>query len=273
MRTTGCVRRLLLLWAHSIDSVGGGCARHSNASAGFVDQVFHDSAQVAGLLEDAKLALCAGAFVKDGVNIFDGAAAAEFVHNIVDKREEFDGEIAHGNFAFLAEVDELAFNAVTRGAPFVFFNEGAAIDAKTHVAGVKTVQLDDDGLGEGGDGDGFFHFGGDVAHAELESAERGMRANVPPDFFAAVDGIKLHEEVEKIFVGAPGLKLFGNAGTWETPEDGGAERFQARVAAHPEGRTSGEGEQVREKIADHVHHVDGGLLVRHGDMNVHAENQ
>ena len=80
---------------------------------------------------------------------------------------------------------------------------------------------------------------------------------------------KIHE----IFVGAPGLELFGYAGARETAEDGGAKRFQTGVAAHPERRAGREREQVREKIADHVHHVDGGLLVRHGHVNVHAENQ
>src|SRR5262249_2331432 len=35
----------------------------------------------------------------------------------------------------------------------------------------------------------------------------------------------------------------------------------------------GKREQVREKVANHVHHVDGGLLVGHGDMHVHAKDQ
>ena len=30
---------------------------------------------------------------------------------------------------------------------------------------------------------------------------------------------------------------------------------------------------MRQEIADHVHHVDGGLLVGHGDVDVHAEDQ
>src|SRR5713101_4976405 len=235
--------------------------------------MFHYRAQVAGLLVDAKLALGAGAFVENGVDVLDGAAAAELVDNIVDKGKQLDGEIAHGHFAFLAEVDEFTFDAVARGAPFVFFDEGAAIDAKAHITGVKAMQLHDDGLRESGDSDGFFDFGGDVAHAELESAERGMGANVPPDLFAAVDGIELHEKAEKIFVGAPGFELFGNAGAREAAEDSGAERFQAGVAAHPEGRTGGEREEVREEIADHVHHVDRGLFVGHGNVDVHAEDQ
>src|SRR5258707_8747617 len=135
------------------------------------------------------------------------------------------------------------------------------------------MQLDDEGLGERGDGHSFFDFGGDIAHAELERAERRMRAHVPPDFFAAVDAVELNEEAEKIFVGAPGFELLGNAGARETAKDGSAEGFQAGVATHPERRAGGEREQVRKEIANHVHHVDRGLLVGHGDVYVHAEDQ
>src|SRR6266851_3055209 len=110
--------------------------------------MFHDGAQVAGLLVDAKLALGAGAFV-----------------------------------------------AVTRGTPLVFLDEGAAVNAEAHVAGVKAVQFNDDGLCERGDGNGFFDAGGDIAHAEFEGAKRGMRADVPPDFLAAVDAVELDEKV------------------------------------------------------------------------------
>src|SRR6267378_6242504 len=147
--------------------------------------MLHDGAQVAGLLKDAKLALGAGALVENGVNVFDGASAAQFVDDIVDEGEQLDGKVAHGHFGLLAEIDELAFDAVAGGAPLVFLDEGAAVDAKAHVAGVEAVELDDNGLGEGGDGYGFFDFGGDIAHAEFEGAERRMRADVPPDFLAA----------------------------------------------------------------------------------------
>src|SRR5712664_1888056 len=235
--------------------------------------MFHDGAQVAGLLVDAKLALGAGALVENGVHVLDGAAAAEVVDHVVDEGEQLDGKVAHGHFGLLAEIDELAFDAVASGAPLVFFDEGAAVNAEAHVAGVEAMQLDDEGLGERGDGHSFFDFGGDIAHAELERAERRMRAHVPPDFFAAVDAVELDEEAEKIFVGAPGFELLGNAGARETAKDGGAEGFQAGVAAHPEGRAGGESEQVREEVADHVHHVDRGLLVGHGDVYVHAEDQ
>src|SRR5258706_2538620 len=235
--------------------------------------MLHDGAQIAGLLVDAKLPLGAGAFVENRVNVFDGAAAAELVNDVVDEGKQLDGEIAHGHFSFLAEVDELAFDAVASGAPFIFFNEGAAINAKAHVARVEAMQLDDEGLGERGDGHSFFDFGGDIAHAELQRAKRRMRAHVPPDFFAAVDTVELDEEIEKTFVGAPGFELFGDARAREAAEHGGAGRFQAGVAAHPERRAGGKREQVRKEIAHHVHHVDRGLFVGHGHVDVHAEDE
>src|SRR6266481_712541 len=235
--------------------------------------MLHNGAQVTGLLKDAKLALGTGAFVENGVHVFDGAAAAEVVHDIIDEGQQFYGEIAHGHFGFFAEVDELALDAVARGAPFFFFDERAAIHAIAHVRGVQAMELDDDGLGERGDGHGFFHLRGDVAHAEFEGAERRMRAHVPPDFLTAVDAIELDEQVEEILVGAPGLKFLGHAGTREATEYRGAKRFQTGVAAHPERRAGGERKQVRKEVAHHVHHIDGGLLVGHGDVDVHAEDE
>src|SRR5271163_2765884 len=105
------------------------------------------------------------------------------------------------------------------------------------------MEFDDQGLGECGDGNGFFDFGGDVAHAEFEGPEGGMGTDVPPDFFAGVDAIEFYEEVDEIFVGAPGFELFGDAGARKAAEDGGAEGFEASVAAHPERRAGGEGQE------------------------------
>src|SRR4051812_5279762 len=103
--------------------------------------------EIAGLFVDAKLAFRAGALVQNRVYIFDGAAAAEIVDYIVHEFKEFGGELAHGYFGFLAEIDQLAFDAVTRGAPFIFLDEGAAIQTEAHVAGVQAMEFHDDGLG------------------------------------------------------------------------------------------------------------------------------
>src|SRR4029077_9169652 len=40
-----------------------------------------------------------------------------------------------------------------------------------------------------------------------------------------------------------------------------------------ERRAGGKREQVRKEVTHHVHHVDRGLFVGHGDVDVHAEDQ
>src|SRR6202790_461649 len=253
--------------------VGRRGSRLDHAAAGFLDQVFDDRSQVAGFLVDAELAFGARAFIQNGVDVFDGAAAAQIVHHVFYKLEQLGGKLAHGHFRFFADIDEFALDAVARGAPFIFFDQRAAVQPEAHVSGVQAVQFDDDRLRERGNGHRFFHFGGHIAHAKLQRSKRGVRPNVPPDFLSSVDAIQLTQRVGEILVSAPGFKLLGNAGAREAAEDGGAERFQAGVASHPEGRTSGEREQVRKEIEHHVHHVDGGLLVGHGHVDVHTEDQ
>jgi hypothetical protein len=71
--------------------VGRGDSRLAYAAAGFFHQVTDYRFQVAGFLVDAKLALGAGAFVQDGVDVFHGAAAAEIVDYVVYEFEQFGG--------------------------------------------------------------------------------------------------------------------------------------------------------------------------------------
>ncbi len=149
----------------------------------------YDRFQVAGLLIDSQLALRAGAVFENGVDIFDRAAAAEIVHNVIDKIEEFERKFAHGNFGLFAEIDQLAFDAVAGGAPFILFDQGAAVETITLIALVEAMQFHDDGLRQCRDGYGFFDLGGHVKHAEFKSSKHGVWANVPPDFFAIINAI------------------------------------------------------------------------------------
>src|SRR5579872_3052836 len=143
----------------------------------------YDVFQVASMLINTQLALGAGAVLEDGVDVFDGAAAAEIVDDIVHELTKLDGESAPGAFGLFAEIDQLALDAVTGGAPLVFFDQGAAVETVALIALVEAVQLYDDGLRERCDGHSLFNLGSDIEHAELESTEHGVRPNVPPDFF------------------------------------------------------------------------------------------
>src|ERR1700722_4083928 len=100
-----------------------------------------------------------------------------------------------------------------------------------------------------------------------------MRANVPPDFFCVVDAVQTNQQVNVGLVLAPRTEVIRNAGARKAPEDGGAKRFQARIAAHPKRRAGGKRQKMRQKIARHVHQVDHGGAVGNGHVNVHAENQ
>src|SRR5271169_5911596 len=108
--------------------------------------MFYDRFQVARLLIDPQLALGAGAVFENGVNVFNGAAAAEVVDDVIHELEKLKSELAHGNFGFFAEIDQLALDAVACGAPFVFLDQGAAVEAVALIALVESVEFYDNGL-------------------------------------------------------------------------------------------------------------------------------
>src|SRR4029077_4443082 len=149
----------------------------------------NDGLQVAGLLIDPQLAFRAGTVLENGVNVFDGAAAAEIVHDVIHKFEELKSELAHGDFSLFAEINQLALNAVASGAPLVLFDQCTAVETIALIALVKPVEFYDDRLCESRDGDCLFDLGGYIKHAELESAKHGVWPDVPPDFFSVVDAV------------------------------------------------------------------------------------
>src|SRR5580658_8554197 len=135
-----------------VDCVSRRSSRLGDA-ARFRDEVFYDGFQVASLLIDAQLALRAGAVLENRMDVFDGAPAAEVVHDVIHEFEQLDGELAHGYFGLFAEIDELAFDAVAGGAPFVFFDQGAAVEPIALIALVEAMEFYDDSLRERGNGD------------------------------------------------------------------------------------------------------------------------
>src|SRR5580698_1184564 len=110
--------------------------------------MFHHRFQVAGLLIDAQLALGAGAVLENRMDVFDGAPTAKIVDDVIHEFEQLESELAHGDFGLFAEIDELAFDTVARGAPFIFFDQGAAVESVTLVALVEAMEFYDDGLRE-----------------------------------------------------------------------------------------------------------------------------
>ena len=61
-----------------------------------------------------------------------------------------------------------------------------------------------------------------IADSKFESAEDGVRADVPPDFFRVVDAAQLDEQADIVLVLAPGIEVVGNSGAREAAENCGA---------------------------------------------------
>src|SRR6266513_279102 len=219
----------------SIHRMCRGSARLGYARARFGNQMPDHRLQVAGLLIYAQLPVRAGAFVHDRVCIFDGAAAAQIIDDVIHKFQRFGNQLAHGHFGFLAEVNEFSINTVARRSPLVLFDDRAAVQPPAHVGLVEAVQLHNDGLGQRRDVHGLLDSRRDVKQAEFQRAEGGVRADVPPNLLAVVDGVQLHEQVYEIFVGAPGFELLWHASPREPAKHCGAERLQPRISAHPKG--------------------------------------
>src|SRR5882762_5795956 len=189
------------------------CARRLlDAFARLLDDRLYDRAQIAGMAVDVHLALRAGPVREDLFHVFHLAAAPQIVQDIVDELEQLHREIPHRHFAALAEIDQLAVDAPARGAPLVFFDQGAVIAAEPQVALAKAVQLHDDRLRQGGDGDRGARRRRHVADAELQRAEDRMRPEVPPDFLAVVDAAQLDERLDVLLVFGPRVAVIRDAG-------------------------------------------------------------
>ena len=96
---------------------------------------------------------------------------------------------------------------------------------------------------------------------------------IPPDRGGVVDEFQPHQRVDDAAVARPGLEARRQAGAGQVVEDADPVGGEAGVAALPEGRGSGEREQVRQEVGRLVHQVDPGLVVGDADMDMHAADQ
>ena len=187
--------------------------------------------------------------------------------------EIFLDEIAQRDFLLLAEVDELAVEAVADGAEFVFHQQRPRVLAEVLVRGMEAIEISRGGLDERGDGDGLLGAERDVAGADFDGVEEGMGANVPPDFFGVVDAVGADEQADIVFKFGVAREGVGDAGAGEVFKDLGAVAFVAGVEAEPEGRVGGQRHDVGQKVAHRVHDADGGLAVFDADVDVEAEDE
>src|SRR2546422_128423 len=121
----------------TIASIHGVCGRSawlSHAGAGLRNQMAHYRFQVARLLKDPQLPVRARAFFQDGVDIFDGAAAPEFTHNITHESKKSRNYLPHRPSRFFAKIDLFPSDPGARRAPFFLFDQRPPVKPPTHIA-------------------------------------------------------------------------------------------------------------------------------------------
>src|SRR5437868_2579812 len=170
---------------------------------GLLNNVIDDFLQISSFLEYAQLPIGAATAVHDLVDVFQFFARVEFIDDIVDEFKILAHKVAGWDFLLLAEIDQLAVEPITRGAPLIFHDQGPAIKTKSLICRIELIQLCYRGLNQGRQSYSLIGAHGDVTNAKLDGAEEWMRANVPPDFFGIVDAVGLDQELDDIVVLAP----------------------------------------------------------------------
>ena len=66
------------------------------------------------------------------------------------------------------------------------------------MASCRLVKIDGRGLDERGDGHRLLGAQGNVAGADFDRVEEGMRPDIPPDFLGVVDAVGAHQQADVV---------------------------------------------------------------------------
>src|SRR6185312_9434368 len=133
----------------------------------------------------------------------DVVPRSKFLNIVTDEIKVFEHQVLQWHFFFLAEVDELALDAVARCAELILHDQCAPVYPIALVGCMKLVQHRHGGLNEGSDGERFVELHGDIADANFQSIEERMRPDIPPNLLAIVDAMRLDQQVYKGLVLGP----------------------------------------------------------------------
>ena len=123
-----------------------GCRRgHIQAFVSLPDDVIDDGFHIVGLLENGELPISAGAFAHDPFDVFHLALAAKLVDFGGDELQQLIEQRARLDFCFAAEIDQLAFDAVTRRAPPVLVDQASPFGSESGASAASSNVWDSDG--------------------------------------------------------------------------------------------------------------------------------
>jgi len=146
-------------------------------------------------------------------------AASQVVDHVVDEGQQLGDQVDRRHLLLLAEVDQLAADAIARRPPFVLVEQQPAIEAKAQVLLDQPVELGHHRLDQRGERDGLVDPHRHVADAELERVEVRVHADVPPDHLAVVDAVGLDQQLDVVVVLRQALEVVRDAGARKAVED------------------------------------------------------
>ena len=198
--------------------------------------VVHDLLQVSSFVVNLELAIRAAAHLQHFVDVIDFVSRSQLVDNVVDQVEILEHQFLDRHFFLFAEVDELAFQAVTASAKLVFADERAAVYTIALVGGMQLPKHQCRGLNQRSDGQSLVQPHGKIAHAYFDGFEERMRPDVPPDLLAVVDAVRPYQQIDERFVIGPVGEDVRYAGSREALEHFTAIRLESGFHAQPERR-------------------------------------
>src|SRR6185369_16574914 len=106
-----------------------------------LDEVVHHVVEAVRLRVERELPVRARALADDGADALEVVVRVEDVRRLRHELEQLADEGPDGDLLLLAEVDELAVEAVADGAPLVLLDERAGVLAEGEVSPVEEVEL------------------------------------------------------------------------------------------------------------------------------------
>ena len=181
--------------------------------------------------------------------------------------------VARGPLLVALEPDQVGVEAVPRCAPLVLRDERDRLDRQRPLALVALGEGRGEALDEGDERGDALDSRLRVADADLDRAEPGVRAEVPPDVRVVGEGVRPDSALDERLEVAERGEGRRQPAAREGVEDLDPRRGEAGVAAVPEGRVGREREQLRQPGAERIRDPDRLVAGAHADVDVEAEDQ
>ena len=165
------------------------------------------------------------------MNMLDLFSRTERIENIIHKIQQLVNEVLYRDLFLLAQIQQLAVQAVADRAPLVLEDQSPMIDAEAEVTVDEKMKFCDECLKECGDRDRIINASWNVANTKFECWELVMRPDIPPDLGAVLNTVHLYKQINIALILCVRFKMIRDLGARELLKDLGTIRFEAGIVA------------------------------------------